>query len=101
MPDLEALLDETRAALLAGDILRLAALADRVAAAPPPADLAQLDRTRRKAARNATLLSAAMKGLRAARRRAEEAGRQGRFSTYDAQGRRDEIGSPAAPARRF
>jgi hypothetical protein len=102
MPDLETLLDETRDALLAGDLLRLAALTAQLDQAAPAADPAPLARSRRKAARNAALLEAALKGIRAARRRATELAQPGRFSTYDATGRRGALGTdPCPPALRF
>lgn len=102
MTDLEAILDDSRAALLAGDMARLADLADALAVAEPPSDPAALHRLRQKAERNAQLLAAALKGIRAARRRLQDLTGQGRSSTYDAQGRRGEIGAaPLPPARRL
>ncbi|WP_395540521.1 hypothetical protein [Neotabrizicola sp. sgz301269] len=100
MAELESLLDSARDALLAGDILKLAALADALEAAASPREPAALRRSRDKAARNAALLSAAMKGLRAALRRAEELTQPDRFSTYDSSGRRGALLASTAPVRR-
>ncbi len=101
MAGLEALLDTAREALLDGDILKLAALAGELEAATLPRDPAALHRSRAKAGRNAALLAAALKGLRAARRRAEELAQPDRFSTYDARGRRGALAASTAPAGRF
>ena len=101
MADLEVILDDSRAALLAGDMARLADLAAALADASPPAEPAALRRLRRKAERNAQLLAAALKGIRAAQRRLQDLTGQGRSSTYDAQGQRAEIGTAPPPARRL
>lgn len=96
---LESLLDETRDALLAGDLSRLGALADRTEqalAASSPAGLAEPGRLRDLSRRNEALLAAAIRGVKAARRRAVEVAGHGRFATYDAQGKRADMGAPAA-----
>jgi hypothetical protein len=101
MAVLEAILDETRAALLTGDLSALAGLAAQAEAADLPSGRAALHRVKDKAARNATLIGAALKGLRAARRNLAEAATPRRFRIYDASGRRDEIGPiDGAAARR-
>lgn len=103
--DLEACLDATRVALMAGDmdsLAKLAALVDAASTAGSAPDEAAARRIRRKAEHNGRMLQAALKGVRAARQRAMELGTQGRFSTYDAGGRRDQLGlGPAGPARRL
>jgi hypothetical protein len=103
--DLEACLDATRAALMAGDMDALAKLAELVetarAAGSAPNEAAAR-RIKSKAEHNGRMLQAALKGVRAARQRAQELGTQGRFSTYDAGGRRDQHGlASAIPARRL
>lgn len=99
---LEQLFDRLRAALAAGDLAVLSALGPELeAAVPPAADDGTLRRLRRQAEVNATLLRAALQGVRAARRRLEEVtGRAGQ-SVYDASGRLDALSaSSAAPLRR-
>ena len=103
--DLEACLDATRTALMAGDMVTLAKLAGLVevaiASSGRPEGPALL-RVKKKAEANGRILQAALKGVRAARQRAQELSNHGRFSTYDAGGRRDQIGVAAAiPARRL
>jgi len=93
---LERLLDRMHAAVLAGNLSDLATVAPELEAAL--AGLATLDeralaeRLRRKAARNATCLQAAARGLRAARRRIAEirSARDG-LQTYDGHGKRTEL----------
>ena len=100
---MEAGLDEMRSALLAGDMARLAAVSARIVAedtlpglTPPVAA-----RLRVKAEANARLLAAALKGLKAAQRRAAELAGAGQFSTYDASGQRCRPEAPTAfPLRR-
>lgn len=100
MTALEAILDDTRAALLTGNLGALVGLAAQAETAELPQGSAALHRVRDKAARNATLIAAALKGLRAARRILDEAAAPRRFRTYDASGRRDEIGPHTGPATR-
>jgi len=93
---LEQLLDRMHAAVLAGDIRDLATAAPELEAVL--ADFATLgdrglgERLRRKAARNATCLQAAARGLRAARRRIAEirSARDG-LQTYDGHGKRTDM----------
>lgn len=102
---LEMILDRSRAALAAGDLAALAGLAAETEAALAAArqgDRALAARLAEKARRNERLLAAALAGVRAARRRAQELTDRGRFSTYDAGGRRAQPGlAAAAPARRL
>lgn len=101
MSDLERLLDQTREALLAGDLLRLAQIAGEVAGADPPTDPQVAERSRALAEQNLALLGAALKGVQAARRRAGELAEPARFSTYDAQGRRDALGGGPMASKRL
>jgi hypothetical protein len=103
--DLERLLDLTRERLIAGD---MGALADLVAGTEQAlenlgtADGALVKRLAVKAGQNERLIAAAVKGVRAAQRRSRELTDEGRFSIYDAGGRRDQPGlPPQESARRF
>lgn len=102
---LETILDRSREALRVGDLPALAGLAAETGAALAAAggcDRALAGRLAAKARRNERLLAAALAGVRAARRRAQELSDQGRFSTYDAGGRRGQPGLAAGlPARRL
>lgn len=104
MADLETLMGETRDALLAGDIERLGALAaetEQALAEGAPADAAAAGRLIRLAERNQPLLAAAIRGVKAAQRRAVEVAGHGTFVTYDSRGKRDVLGhAPGAPTRR-
>lgn len=89
--DLEILLDQTRDAVLVGDLATLADLAPRVVALAD--DLPRLDpdsaaRLIRLAERNAQLLQAATRGLRAAQGRLGEIIEGPTLTTYDARGQR-------------
>ncbi len=103
--ELEAALDLTYDALLAGDLPALGALGvtlDRMVDALPRLGRAAADRLRRKADRNERLLQAAARGVRAARGRLVEIAALPTLSTYDAHGRKVLVGDVAAlPPRRF
>lgn len=104
MTPLEDLLDETHKALLAGDLAALAGLDDRLSAAAdtlPPLELATARRLQRKAERNARLLQAAGRGLRAARARMAEIATGPGLATYDAQGRKAALADPTLALGRF
>lgn len=95
---LEALLDHTRDALVAGDMAELADLAERVEAlalALPQLDRPTAERLRQKADRNTRLLQAAQRGVRAARQRILEIHAGPMLSTYDVHGRREVIQGPS------
>ncbi len=98
---LEDLLDAVHRALLAGDLAALPPLAERIETAmvalPAGADAHGLQT---RARRNALLLEAAGRGLRAARRRLEELRGAARLSTYDHAGRRLTLGGAGQVARR-
>ena len=101
---LEDLLDQTRAALLQGDLAALAALGPQVevvAESLGAADAATADRIRRKAQRNLTLLEASKSGLRAAQARLGDIFAAPTLTTYDAAGRKAAIPlvSAALPRR--
>lgn len=102
---LSALLDEQAAALRAGRVGELEALAGRLAALVDQGltgtDPATARRLRDRVARNASLAQAAEKGLRAARRRLAEvavAAQGGR--TYDGRGQIAPVGPAAASLMR-
>lgn len=99
---LEPLLDQVAAALLAGDIATLARLAPEIEAAEiTPPDPASAERLQRKAHRNARLLEAASRGVKAARLRLSEITRGPTLTTYDARGHKAEIAPLGlTPARR-
>ncbi len=103
--DVETLLDATQVALRSGDLAALTDLAGRVETAMSAMgrpDAVTLRRLQDKARRNERLLAAAAKGVAAARRRARDLTDEGRFSTYGADGRRDQVGLAAClPARRL
>ncbi len=95
---LEAVLDQTRDALIAGDFADLSKLAGKVeamAVALPQLDRPTADRLRQKADRNARLLQAAQRGIRAARQRINEINAGPSLSTYDMHGRRAVIPGPS------
>ncbi len=104
MTPLEDLLDQTHGALLAGDLAALAGLDDRLSAAAealPTLNLATARRLQRKAERNARLLQAAGRGLRAARDRMAEIATGPGLATYDAQGRKAALAGPTLALGRF
>ena len=101
---LEDLLDQAHAALLAGDLAALSGLDERLSAtaeALPPLELATARRLQRKAERNARLLQAAGRGLRAARARMAEIATGPGLATYDAQGRKAALAGPTLALGRF
>lgn len=101
---LEDLLDLIRDALLAGDLARLAGLESRVAAEAdriPALDAVSARRLQRKASRNAGLLLAAGRGLRAARDRMADIAAGPGLSTYDSHGRKSSLGGPGQALGRF
>ena len=106
MTALEPLLDEMRARVRMADFAALAGLAPEIEAALAASDrgldAAALQRLKAKADENVTLLDAARRGLRAARRRLEETRRAAQnLQTYDVKGRRADI-TPVGPiAGRF
>ncbi len=92
---LETILDRTHAALMAGDIAALEGMASDAEAALAAAgrcDRTTAERLADKARQNEQLIGAAMKGVRAAQRRAQDLAEWGRFSTYDSGGRRGQPG---------
>lgn len=102
MTRLEELLDLAAEALLAGDMARLAALTPEMEQAlPPPCDQITAARLQAKARRNARLLEAAGRGVRAARHRMAEITRGPTLTTYDSRGQKAAIAPVATiPARR-
>jgi hypothetical protein len=102
---LEDLLDAVRDALVAGDFAALAQLGDNIDAladTPPEADRAAARRLRAKAERNARLLQAAARGVKAALGRLSDIASGPTLTTYDAQGRKTAVAPVALPVlRRF
>jgi len=93
---MEQLLDQVHAAIVAGDLLLVRAMAGEIdsllADLPRLADQGLADRLRAKAERNAACLQAAARGVRAARRRiAEIRAAQDGLATYDGKGKRQEL----------
>lgn len=92
MTQLEDLLDQAAAALLGGDLAALARLAPEIEVAQiTPTDRAGAERLRQKAQRNARLLEAAARGVKAARLRMAEIARGPTLTTYDARGQKAQI----------
>ena len=102
MTQLEDLLDQAAAALLSGDLAALARLTPALESASPAApDRASAERLQQKAQRNARLLEAATRGVKAARHRVAEITRGPTLTTYDARGQRAKIEPQGlTPARR-
>jgi hypothetical protein len=97
MGPLELLLDAAAEALLAGDLRALSQLTPQIEAC----NLAAIDRgtaevLRAKAQRNARLLDAATRGVKAARVRVAEITRGPTLTTYNAQGQKSQY-SPQGP----
>ncbi len=96
--DLENLMDQTRDAVLAGDLATLADLAPRMAALAedlPRLDAATAGRLIRLAQRNAQLLQAATRGVRAAQVRLSEITNGPTLTTYDARGQKAALALPS------
>lgn len=95
--ELEKLLDQTRDALISGDfsdLERFAAAVETLTISLPQLDRPMAERLRRKADRNAKLLQAATRGIKAARQRLSEVSSCPRLTTYDAKGRRAVLPDP-------
>jgi hypothetical protein len=102
MVPLETLLDHAAEALLSGDLAALARLTPQIETASVTAsDRPSAERLQRKALRNARLLEAATRGVKAARMRMGEITRGPTLTTYDARGQRAMIAPLSLePARR-
>jgi hypothetical protein len=102
MVPLDELLDRAAEALLKGDLSALAGLAPRIEAAAEvrPTDKATAIRLRHKAERNARLLDAAARGVKAARRRVTEITQGPMLTTYDARGMKAAIAPQGLTAAR-
>lgn len=101
---LSTALDDTRKALLSGDISALTDLATRTEQALEtfiPADARALDAMRRQAERNLRCLGAALAGLRNARSRLTEIERMNSTIGYDDKGQRRSLASSVALTRRL
>jgi hypothetical protein len=102
MVRLEDLLDRAAEALLSGDLALLARLTPQIESAiPATADRGLAERLHRKAQRNARLLDAATRGVKAARQRLTEITQGPSLTTYDALGRKAALAqADLTPARR-
>ena len=102
MASLEDLLDAAAEALLAGDLSALSRLTPEIeSAALAPPNRAAAERLQAKAQRNARLLQAATRGVKAARLRVVEITRGPTLTTYDARGQKAQIAPTGfEPARR-
>lgn len=77
---------------MAGDFATLATLTAEIDATDPaPADRGSAERLQRKALRNARLLEAAARGVRAARQRMVEIRQGGTLTTYDSRGQKAQV----------
>jgi hypothetical protein len=106
MKSIETLMDDLRASVRTADFNRIAGLTDQIVAAldgwDREQDPAKLRNLRAKAEINAALLSAALRGVRAARRRVEETRRVAvGLQTYDSKGRRSNAASASPTTGRF
>lgn len=101
---LDDLLDQAREAVLAGDFPALARLAPALeleAGRLPRQDRETAARLLRKAERNASLLTAAGRGVKAALSRLDAIAAGPTLATYDAQGRKAALSvEPVGPVRR-
>lgn len=101
---LETVLDQVRDALIAGNLQDLDGMADQVsdlAATLSGLDRATVERLQRKADRNARLLAAATRGVKAAHQRLADIKNSATLSTYDASGRRETlVTAPGHPPKR-
>jgi hypothetical protein len=102
MAQLEPLLDQVAEALMSGNFAALALLAPQIeSVGPQGADRASAARLQAKAERNARLLEAATRGVKAARLRMAEITRGPTLTTYDARGHKALIAPLGSePARR-
>jgi hypothetical protein len=92
MTSLEDLLDHAAAALLTGDLAALARITPAIESASLAApDHATATRLAQKARRNARLLDAAGRGVKAARLRLAEITHGPTLSTYDARGHKAQL----------
>ncbi len=104
MTVLEDLLDQTRDALLSGNIAalpRLGLLVEAEVDVLPRLDPASADRLHHKAERNARLLLAAGRGLRAARDRLADITAGPTLTTYDERGRKASFSAVPLALGRF
>lgn len=96
-------LDDLARALREGDFSAVGFLAGQADSilGHLPADAASLRRIRDAGARNAGLLTAAARGIRAARQRLQDRAHTARITTYDSLGQRSEVVAEAATLRRL
>jgi hypothetical protein len=99
---LEELLDAAAEALLTGNLATLSRLTPEIESVSiTPPDRATAERLHAKAQRNARLLQAATRGVKAARLRVTEITRGPTLTTYDARGQKSQFAtSGREPAKR-
>jgi hypothetical protein len=102
MASLEDLLDAAAEALLTGNLTALSLLTPQIEShSIAPLDRATAERIQAKAQRNARLLQAATRGVKAARLRVTEIARGPTLTTYDARGQIALLATTGSePARR-
>jgi hypothetical protein len=102
MASLEDLLDAAAEALLTGNLATLSRLTPQIESiSVSPQDQATAERLHAKAQRNARLLQAATRGVKAARLRVAEITRGPTLTTYDARGQKSQLATSGLdPAKR-
>jgi hypothetical protein len=103
--EIGSVLADARIALLAGNLIELTALPERLErafAASKPVSLKDAQGIRALAAQNDVLLVAALKGVRAAKQRLQDLSQSARFSIYESNGQRQQPGvGSERTSRRF
>lgn len=100
---LQTAMDDLRSQLMAGDYTDLPALAERIEGLMlglRRSDAARLRRLRAQAIQTTACVDAARKGIRAARRRIDEATGRAALGTYDSAGTRAPLVPATPPVRR-
>lgn len=100
---LQIVMDDLRARLIAGDFSDLPALAERLEGLMQglrQTDAARLRHLRAQAMQTAACVDAARNGIRAARRRIDEATGRATLDTYDSTGARAPLAAATQTARR-
>lgn len=96
MESLETLLDLAAAALIGGDFQALAKLTPQIESLTTVrSDRRMTESLQAKAQRNARLLDAATRGVKAAQQRVTEVARGPTLTTYDARGKKEAISNLA------
>lgn len=93
--EMGSVLTAARNAVLSGNLVELAAFPERLEralATARPRSLKDAQRIRALAEENDLLLAAALKGVRAARQRLRDLSDSARFSIYESDGQRQQLG---------